>query len=345
VRGDRRLAALAAPLSHADSALTHSLIWFDYLRRRAPVHGLALFLPLNQAANTLLRLQHLNVQAQLFQYDDTGYELPIDPNDHGNLISQLDPWQTAPPVPQSRAEHWAHQLSLLPGVDALDIGPGLRSLRVHGLEFARLHQDRLSLGIDRKQPARSLESCEDLARQLAAIRHPDAPQPHHPWYTRNPEAWLESVVRANLTLLDAALQPAPVYGQVPALAGHDRGILDLLAIHRSGRLSVIELKAKADPNLPIQALDYWIRVAHHAAQGHFSTHGYFPHDPVSPQPPRLLLVAPAMEFHPTTETILSFFAPHIAVERIGLGVEWQLAPRVVLRALGAARPEWDLPDY
>ena len=45
VRGDRRLAALAAPPAHADSALTNALIWFDYLRRQTPIHGLALFLP------------------------------------------------------------------------------------------------------------------------------------------------------------------------------------------------------------------------------------------------------------------------------------------------------------
>jgi len=345
VRGDRRLAALAAPPAHADAALTNALIWFDYLRRQAPIHGLALFLPINQATNTILRLQHLNIQAQLFHYDDTGYELPIDPADHGNLASHLDPWLVAQPVPQSHEENWAHQLSLQPGVEVIDSGPGLRSLRVRGLEFARLHNGRLLLGIDRKRQAHDLESCEVLARQLAAIRNADAPQRHHPWFTRNPEAWLESVVRAHITLLDAAFYPVPVYGQVPALAGHDRGILDLLAIHRTGRLSVIELKATADPNLPIQALDYWIRVAHHAAHGHFSSHGYFPGHAVSPLPPRLLLVAPAMEFHPTTETILSFFASHVTVERIGLGVEWQVAPQVVLRAHGAARPEWDLPDY
>jgi hypothetical protein len=345
VRGDRRLAALAAPPAHTDSALTHALIWVDYLRRRAPIHGLALFLPLHQAANTLLRLQHLNIQAQIFHYDETGYELPIDPQDHGNLISQLDPWLTSPPSPPTRDESWAHQLSLQPGVEVTAVGPGLSSFRVCGLEFARLSKGRLLIGIDRKSPAHDLESCEELARQLAAIRNPDGPQRHHPWFTRNPEAWLESVVRAHITRLDAGFHSAPVYGQVPALAGHDRGILDLLAIHRNGRLAVIELKAKADPNLPIQALDYWIRVTHHAAQGNFSTHGYFPGHAVSPLPPRLLLVAPAMEFHPTTEILLSFFSPDIAVERIGLGVEWQVEPKVVLRTRGAARPEWDLPDF
>jgi hypothetical protein len=127
---------------------------------------------------------------------------------------------------------------------------------------------------------------------------------------------------------------------VPAFSGQDRGVLDLLAISREGRLSVVELKASEDPQLPLQALGYWIRVAHHAARGDFGTCGYFRGMAVSAEPPRLLLVAPAMEFHPTTETILGFFAGHVEVERIGLGVEWQRAPRVVLRVRGARRPEW-----
>jgi hypothetical protein len=47
---------------------------------------------------------------------------------------------------------------------------------------------------------------------------------------------------------------------VPALSVGDRGLLDLLTLDRNGRLTVIELKADEDLHLPLQALDYWIRV-------------------------------------------------------------------------------------
>jgi hypothetical protein len=43
---------------------------------------------------------------------------------------------------------------------------------------------------------------------------------------------------------------------VPALAGGDRGVLDLLGITRQGRLVVIELKASEDIQMPLQAVDY-----------------------------------------------------------------------------------------
>ena len=115
----------------------------------------------------------------------------------------------------------------------------------------------------------------------------------------------------------------PVYGQVPAFAGGERGVMDLLAVDRDGRLAVVELKASADLHLPLQALDYWIRVKWHLDRGEFSSAGYFPGRSLRPEPPRLLLVAPSLEFHPTTETLLGFFSPAIEVERIGLGADWR----------------------
>lgn len=338
VHGDARWAVLAAPPQHADSALTNGLIWLHYLRRRetpTPIRGLVLFLPCGHETNTLLRLRHLRVEARLYRYDESGFEAPIDPEDHGNLFTRLEPWQDG--LPDS-AEQQLRRLALEPDVEIIPLGPGLRSLRVRGLEFARYSAGAL-------HPNQPVEDLAAEARRIAQIRHPDSPVPHHPLRTRNPEAWLESILRRNVTLLDAALLPAPVYGQVPALAGVDRGVLDLLAIERSGRLAVIEIKATEDQHLPMQALDYWIRVAHHAALGEFTTHGYFPGLPVLARLPRLLLAAPAMDFHPTTETVLSFFESHIPVERIGLGVEWQRTPKVVLRARGAERPEWDLTDF
>ena len=106
------------------------------------------------------------------------------------------------------------------------------------------------------------------------------------------------MVRADIETVDAALLPDPVYGQVPALAAGDRGIIDLLAAGRDGRLAVLELKASADIHLPLQALDYWVRVKWHLDRGEFTPHGYFPGMALDPAPPRLLLVSPSLEFHP-----------------------------------------------
>jgi hypothetical protein len=153
-----------------------------------------------------------------------------------------------------------------------------------------------------------------------------------------PEAMLEAVVRRQLPRLDPQLAPDPVYGQVPAFAGGDRGVLDLLAAEHSGRLAVLELKASADLQLPVQALDYWMRVRWHNQRGDFTRLGYFPALPLCRRPPRLLLVAPALEFHSTSEALLRYYAPEIEVERVGLGVEWQRDIAVMFRLPGAQSP-------
>lgn len=345
--GAERIAAICAPPAEAgaDGALTAGLIWLDYLMRREPpgsVRTLAVFLPSGYETNTLLRLRWLDpsrVKVLVFRYEDDGFEQLADGGDTGNVLERLHRWATPPPVAASEAERWALQLGQLPDVESVDLGRGMRSYRVRGLEFARLANGTLRVGVDHKQPAQSLDECGQLARAIAAVRRPDPPDRRHAWYLRNPEAWIESAVRRELSVLDATLEPDLIYGQVCSVAGRDRGLVDLLARDINGRVAVIELKATENPNLPIQALDYWIRIRAHVLNGSLAASGYFPGRMLSPEPPRLLLVAPSMHFHSTTETILGFFSPLIEVVRIGLGVEWQRRLKVVLRVYGARRPD------
>ena len=158
----------------------------------------------------------------------------------------------------------------------------------------------------------------------------------NPLYLRNPEAWLESQVRRHIQQIDASLAPSPVYGQIPAFAAADRAVLDLLAVDRSGRLAVIELKASEDVHLPLQALDYWMRVQWHLERGEFQTRGYFPSSEIGCQlacePPRLILVSPALDFHPSNERVLRYFSPRIPVERVGVGLEWRKELKVMYRS-------------
>lgn len=149
------------------------------------------------------------------------------------------------------------------------------------------------------------------------------------------------MARAEPQSIEGSLLPGPLYGQISTVLGSDRGVIDLLACDLHGRLAVLELKAGEDPCLPLQALDYWIRVRSHALAGEFSGHGYFPGVALLRRPPRLFLVAPALEFHPTTEAVLRFLSPEVEIERIGLGVEWQRKLRVVLRVRGSLRPDVD----
>ena len=340
-RGQSGWAAIGAP-PESDSAglLTFGLIWLDHLRRREKriaVEGLALYVPRGEERHTSLRLPWLNEEAaryELFAYDEHDFAAHVDPNDFGNVDTSVELCRRA--VPLGAFERLAES----PDVERIARHNGAVSLRVRGVEFAYVAEDGARFGVTQRTVARSsdLPEMERLARDVAERRSAAAEDREHPLYRRNPEAWLESQVRAQIQRVYAPLEPAPVYDQVPAFAGGDRGVLDLLAVEQSGRLAVLELKATADLQLPMQALDYWLRVKWHLDRDEFTPNGYFPGMQLRPEPPRLFLVSPALEFHPATETVLSFFSLDIDVERVGVGVEWRKGLQVMFRLSGAERP-------
>ena len=88
----------------------------------------------------------------------------------------------------------------------------------------------------------------------------------------------------------------------------------------------------------VVAVSEQMRVAWHAARGEFGQSGYFPGLALRVDPPRLLLVAPSLEFHPTTEMLIGYLDPAIEVERIGLAVEWERQIRVSFRLHGTRHP-------
>jgi hypothetical protein len=341
--GQHGWAAIACPPDADPGAiLSFGLIWLAYLRRRehkVTIEGLALYLPEGRAAGTALRLICLDPAAaryELFSYSAQDYVVRIDPRDHGNVDSRLEPCRR----PVHDAEGKWDDIAALPGVEQVPRHDGRVSLRVRGIEFAQRSGADLWFGMRERRPAHPYHAPEiaRLAEELDRARAPEAER-DNVLYRQYPEAWLESQSRAQIETLDASLLRDPVYGQVPAFAGGDRGIMDLLAVDYTGRLAVVELKASADLRLPMQALDYWIRVKWHLDRGEFAAAGYFPGIELRRDPPRLLLVSPSLEFHPTTEALLAFFSPEIVVERIGLGMDWRRGLQVVFRASGAASPE------
>jgi hypothetical protein len=345
-RGSSSLAALAAPPRDqaADAALTHGLIWLSHLRGQGiAAEGLALFLPLGQELSTCLRLRCMNERAARWRvhvYSPEWHAGRVDWKDHGNVDTRLETYSDYRSALGEQALRWIERLAANAAVEVIGGRDGSAALRVAGMEFARANHNGMQFGLARKVEAHEPDfmEIEGLVRELARMRCAGAVDKANPLYRAHPENWLESRVRKELAVLDASLQPFPVYGQVPAFAGGERGVIDLLAVDRGGRLAVVELKATADLHLPVQALDYWLRVQWHLERGEFSGRGYFPAVRLANQAPRLLLVAPALEFHPTTEEILRYFNPAIEVERIGLGVEWRRKLQVVFRVQGSRSP-------
>jgi hypothetical protein len=229
-------------------------------------------------------------------------------------------------------------------------------LLLHGLEFARVRhgfaanaftrEDEITFGAGANETPLTAENeqiCRDLFSRLFLSRHSDGAHTD-PLFRLQPERWLESRLRSEITELLPGLRGDLLYSQVPALTTGDRGLLDLLTLDRSGRLAVIELKADEDLHLPLQALDYWIRVRalnndRQPAAGNeggrplsaFERQGYFAGAEVSPLEPRLLLAGPALRIHPANEPVLRYFSPQVEWELIALTEHWRRELKVVFR--------------
>jgi hypothetical protein len=346
-RGSHVLAAMACPdVEDEPALLTFALIWHRYLQVRRRSQGqtsLCLFLPEtagNLSAHRLRWLSGESLTPRLFRFNAHGSAGEIDPQDLGNLQTRLASLYVAQRVsPEIEA-----LLKELQSFDSVGCSPELNgaiSIRSRGLEFARLEDGRMLLGIDDKTEigpgqyfavtnfAKELSNFS-AAQQSAASGAPNATPPQFS------ERWLESVVRGHLPVIDPELVANPIHGQVLTFAAGDRDLIDLLAISHSGRLAVLELKVSEDLHLPLQALDYWMRVAWHLQRDELRH--LFPGAVLESRPPRLLLIAPAMTFHSTNTDIFHYFSPEIEVERIGLNSDWRKNLRVVLRLTGADLP-------
>lgn len=170
-----------------------------------------------------------------------------------------------------------------------------------------------------------------LIAHLQNFRSPLARDFRHPLYRAQAERWMQSLVMQDVSRVDLNLDSAHVYEQVFAYADGQHGVLDLLAVTRSKRLAILELKATENPDLPLQAANYWMRIRQHQAQGDLAHYGYFQGMELQSAPPLLYLVAPALGFHPTTGTILGYLSPEIEVIRVGLAESWRRGLRVMMR--------------
>ena len=321
---------------NVDGILSFGLIWLDYLRRREPgltLHGLVLLVPAGHEKTTCLRLRHMNprvAQYRAFAYSDDGIESALDLHDYGNLDTHLEPVRRRVPGP---IDETIAPLLANPSIEAVHLPSGEIGFRVHGLEFACTSGSTLLAGFETNGHAKAsnVQEIEHLAEALVCVRSHNARDKNNPLYLQGRELWLESQVRNQLEQIDARLLPAPVYEQAPTFAAGERGIIDLLAAERDGRLAILELKAAQDIHLPLQGLDYWMRVKWHLDRNEFEKAGYFPELRLRPEPPRMTFVAPALDFHPSNESVLRYVSPEIEIARVGVGAEWQRQLKVMFR--------------
>jgi hypothetical protein len=352
-----------------DGILTLGILWLDHCRQHGDARrhfgGLKVIVPAGAWRTTAERMAWLNHGAadfQLFTLDERSEELAaVDYRDTGNLASHLvHAFSPAGTIERFRPSI-DRLLALVPPAarERVEVRPESATevgLQLHGLEFARVRhgfaantftrEDEITFGAGANETPLTAENetlCRDLFSRLFLSRHADGAHTD-PLFRLQPEHWLESRLRSEIVELLPELRGDLLYSQVPALSAGDRGLLDLLTLDRNGRLAVIELKADEDLHLPLQALDYWIRVRalnsdRQPAAGNeggrplsaFERQGYFAGAEVAPLAPRLLLAGPALRIHPANEPVLRYLSPEVEWELIALTEHWRRELKVVFR--------------
>jgi hypothetical protein len=347
--GSRSWAVLAVSASENAAAvegmLAYGILWLDWIRSHAQhraVEGLRQFVPQGGSRCLRERLLALSTAARTEIYEvrePDGMMQKVDPADAGNLESRLIPRREIESKLRSAADTITDIRAMLPNASsAIELrvlaGKDELGLSFRGLVFARWTKQGTFFGLgntSERLTSATKPRLERLLHQLDLHRNSFADDANHYLYRAAPERWLESIVLEDPVKLDAQLDPAHFYSQVPALAAGDRGVLDLLGITRKGRLVVIELKASEDIQLPVQAVDYWLRVRRHLREGNFEDYGYFAEAQIDPRPPLVWLVAPGLRFHAATDTLLKYLSPEIQVTRIGLSENWRRKLKIVFR--------------
>jgi hypothetical protein len=359
--------------STVDGVLTLGLLWLDYCREhslqaaRKKSGGirhygtLKVIVPAGAWLTTAERMAWLNpalANLQLFTLDERSEELvEIDFRDRGNVESRLvHAFDVAAAL--ERAQSGVERvMGLVPQAARGRVELRARSaaevgLLLHGLEFARVRngastrsfarQEEITFGAGANETELNDDNeplCRQLLERLFHSRQPDGVHAD-PLFRLQPERWLESRIRTGLDEFLPGLQGDFLYSQVPAVSSGERGMLDLLTIDREGRLVILEVKADEDMHLPLQGLDYWIRVRALNADryvegnrevGAFERQGYFASAQIAPRPPKLLLVAPALRIHPSNEIVLRYLSPQVEWELIAVSEHWRRELKVVFR--------------
>ena len=279
----------------------------------------------------------------------------------GSRLHADEAWEHLEPVrPFERKNLWRRRLTRLPPViedettervkqiiasapHAIDVATARhgQTLRYHGLPFARVRhvmdRDRIWFGIEGSR-RRLLDEYHEqdwtkLFDDLENYRHEDCRDRHHWLYRAAGEAWLESILRRDISKLDPGLIVAPLHAQFRTSHGGPTGArpIDLLALRHDGRLAVIELKVNEDREHVFQGVDYWRRVEAHRRRGHIGSARLFGEREISDESPLVYLVAPTLRFHPSFATLARTIAPDIEVYRFDINEDWRAGVRTVRR--------------
>lgn len=208
------------------------------------------------------------------------------------------------------------------------------TLRFNGLPFARVRSmmgaDRAWFGVGKQRQildSVSEPKMKELIAELQLHRSHSSSNRRHDLFRTASEAWLESILRRNIKLLDANLILAPIYNQFRS--SNDK--IDLLALRKDGRLVIIELKTQPDRDMILQAADYWRKIELQRRKGVLAEARLFGDNEILDKPALVYLAAPALSFHYDFEFFAKAVSSEIEIWRFELHEKWRRSVKVLNR--------------
>lgn len=332
----------------ADAFLASALIWFKRVNERARppyIQQLWLIVDRDLVKPTVQRIALLraSLREAIVVYEVDQELTKLEPVD---VPLREELWKRRlarfPPVlANGSTEITRHLTALAP--EAIDVVNARRgqTLRYFGLPFARVRdvmgRERVWFGVEGSRRRMLEEKTEheftSLLTDLLEHRSATSSDHHNALYRNAAEAWLESLLRRDITRLDPGLIIAPLHAQFRTGRTGVVGVrpIDLLALRHDGRLTVIELKVSESREHVLQGADYWQRVEAHRRRGHITRAKLFGERRISDEPPLIYLVAPTLRVHPAFNSLARSIASDIEIYRFDINEDWRAGVRVMRR--------------
>jgi hypothetical protein len=214
-----------------------------------------------QGCSALVRERMANLDASaakwtLFEFDERHDAVQeIDCTDRGNVATRLVHCSNQTTALERFADSVVRINTILPNCEVAALSAAELAFRWRGLEFARARmvadtatfrsRQEIVFGLGAEERILDQHNWPlflQLLTELRDTRHPYGPR-QNPLFRLRPERWLETLVVADVSVIDERLDPCWLYSQVPAFSASDRAMLDVLTATREGRLAVLELKA------------------------------------------------------------------------------------------------------
>lgn len=300
----------------AENLITYALLWFYELEKLKTKSAEKLWIVSNQSAKL----------AKLYTALTEDWQQKIRVFDM-NLVEKFDEFVETKKIKLGKPPKFNEIVQNIISLAPENVQIQSSNLTFNGLPFVKFNGKKIRFGIENQLILNGTNWNEltQLIENLTIFRHSNSPNKSHAFYKLLPEAWLESILRCDISALDANLILSPLHHQFRAAAEQ----IDLLALRKDRRLIIIELKVSPNREHLFQAVDYWQEIEKQRVAGNLKS--LFGDLEIANEPSLVYLVAPHSCFHKDFDFLAKTISNELEIYRFDLNENWREKVKVIER--------------